>query len=127
MSAAALVCWKCGGPLAALPLPLSRLAECPACKAELHVCRLCQFFDPRTTRQCSEIRAEEVIDKERANYCDWFKPRPGAYDARAREKAASAKARLDALFDGGAASEEAPDAARAAVERLFGGKGDGDA
>src|SRR5690606_12344548 len=94
VTTAALVCWKCGASLAALPLPLSRLAECPADRAELHVCRLCRFFDARTARQCSEIRAEEVIDKERANYCDWFKPRPGAYDARTREKAVSARALL---------------------------------
>lgn len=127
MTTAALVCWKCGASLAALPLPLSRLAECPACRAELHVCRLCRFFDARTARQCSEIRAEEVIDKERANYCDWFKPRPGAYDARTREKAASARARLDALFGGGSAPEETPEAARAAVERLFGRKDGKDA
>lgn len=123
--AAALVCWKCGGSLASLPLPLSRMAECPACKAELHVCRLCQFYDPRTTRQCSEIRAEEVIVKDRANYCDWFKPRPNAYDARARAKAGSAKAKLDALFGASGPTEETRDAAREAAERLFGGKGDG--
>lgn len=121
--AAALVCWKCGSSLQALPLPLSRLAECPACKAELHVCKLCQFFDPRTTRQCIEIRAEEVIDKEHANFCDWFKPRPNAFDARAQQKASAAKSKLDALFGAGPASDEPADAAREAAERLFGGKG----
>lgn len=116
-----LVCWKCGAELRGVPLPLSRMAECPACKAELHVCRLCQFYDARTTRKCSEIRAEEVINKERANYCDWFKPRPGAFDARAQGKAASAKSKLDALF-GGTPPAETPDAAREAAERLFGDK-----
>jgi hypothetical protein len=116
-----LVCWKCGASLRSLPLPLSRLAECPACKAEQHVCRLCRFYDPRTTRQCSEIRAEEVINKERANYCDWFKPRPNAFDARAQAKAAGAKSKLDALF-GGAPAAEPKDPAREAAERLFGDK-----
>ncbi len=124
--ASGLVCWKCGGSLAALPLPLSRTAECPACKAELHVCRLCQFFDPRTTRQCREIRAEEVINKEQANFCDWFKPRPNAFDARARERVQAAKSKLDALFGASSTAEEAPDAARAAAERFFRGKGDSD-
>lgn len=119
-----LVCWHCGGELRALPLPLSRLAVCPACQAELHVCRLCRFYDPRTTRQCSEIRAEEVIQKERANYCDWFKPRPGAYDARAVRKAAAARSSLDALFGGAPTEGDAGDPAREAAERLFGGKKD---
>lgn len=118
--AALLVCWKCGAELRGVPLPLSRTAECPACKAELHVCRLCQFFDARTIRQCSEIRAEEIIKKDQANYCDWFKPRPNAYDVRAQAKATTAKSKLDALF-GGATPEEAADPARAAAERLFGG------
>lgn len=119
----ALVCWKCGAELRGVPLPLSRLAACPDCKAELHVCRLCQFYDARTVRQCSEIRAEEVADKERANYCDWFKPRPDAFDPGARAKAEAAKSQLDALFgEGTAPSADTKDPAREAAERLFGGK-----
>lgn len=114
-----LVCWKCGGELRGLPLPLSRTAECPTCKAELHVCRLCQFYDARTIRQCAEIRAEEIIKKDQANYCDWFKPRPNAFDARAQAKANASKSKLDALF-GGTAAPETDDPARTAAERLFG-------
>jgi hypothetical protein len=117
--AEALVCWKCGASLRALPLPLSRMAECPQCKAELHACRMCQFFAPHTTRQCAEIRAEEVIKKDQANYCDWFKPRPNAFDARAQAKAAASKLQLDALF-GGPAAADTRDPAREAAEKLFG-------
>lgn len=117
--ASLLVCWKCGAELRGVPLPLSRTAECPSCKAELHACRLCQFYDARTTRQCSEIRAEEIIKKDQANYCDWFKPRPNAFDARAQAKAATAKSKLDGLFGGAAPPADDADAARTA-ERLFG-------
>lgn len=116
---ALLVCWKCGGELRGVPLPLSRTAECPGCKAELHTCRLCQFYDARTIRQCAEIRAEEIIKKDQANYCDWFKPRPNAFDDRAQGKATAAKSKLDALF-GGTAAPDADDPARTAAERLFG-------
>lgn len=119
MVAATLVCWKCGADLRSLPTPLSRMAECPSCKTELHVCRLCQWYDARTTRQCAEIRAEEIVNKERANYCDWFKARPNAFDARAQTKASNAKSKLDALFGGTDSKPEPEDAARAAVERLF--------
>jgi hypothetical protein len=52
----ALICWKCGASLAELPLPLGRLAECLACHAELHVCRMCEFYDPRVTNSCDEPR-----------------------------------------------------------------------
>jgi hypothetical protein len=117
-----LVCWKCGGSLKSLPIPLSRMAECPACKAELHTCRLCQYYEAHTTRGCREIRAEDVINKERANYCDWFKARPGAFDASRQGKVEVAKSKLDALFGGDSAPDAGLDAARDAVERLFGDK-----
>jgi hypothetical protein len=117
-----LVCWKCGAELRGVPLPLSRLAECASCKAELHVCRLCQNYEANTVRKCREIRAEDIINKERANYCDWFKPRPGAFDSRRRAKTESAKARLDGLFGGSRPTKEGEDAARAAAERLFSDK-----
>lgn len=120
MAAATLFCWKCGADLRSLPTPLSRMAECPACKAELHVCKLCRWYDARTQRQCSEIRAEEIINKEHANYCDWFKARPNAFDAGAQTKVAAAKSKLDALFGAGEAAPATDDAARTAAERLFG-------
>ena len=72
-----LVCWKCGADLAAVPQPFSRLAECPACRAELHACRLCRFYNPRIEGQCDQDHAEEVRGKMRANFCDYFKPQPG--------------------------------------------------
>ncbi len=117
-----LVCWKCGASLADVPLPLSRLAECPACRAWLHACRLCQFYDPRLTSKCREDRAEEVRDKDGANFCDWFKPRPNAYGAHADPKRAAAKGKLDALFGGGAAEAAKTGAARDKLDELFGGK-----
>ena len=62
-----LVCWKCGAALAALSLPLRRLDECPQCRAELHVCKLCVLFDPGAYQQCREPTVEEVRDKTRAD------------------------------------------------------------
>jgi hypothetical protein len=120
--AALPVCWKCGAALRGVPLPLSRTAECPACKAELHACRMCQYYDARTTRQCTEIRAEEIIKKDQANYCDWFKPRANAFDARAQVKAGAAKVKLDGLFGAAAPAPESADPARAAAEQFFKGK-----
>ncbi len=108
-----------------LPLPLSRLAECPSCRAELHACRLCLHYDAHTQRKCREIRAEEVINKEQANFCDWFKPRANAFDARAQAKAAAAKAQLDALLRGEAPADAPADPARATLDELFGSKDKG--
>ena len=95
-----LVCWKCGTALAALSLPLRRLDECPKCRAELHVCKLCVEYDTRVAKHCREPTAEEVREKERANFCDFFKPRARAYVAPNTAAVDNARAELDKLFGG---------------------------
>lgn len=93
-----LVCWKCGASLAHLSLPLTRRDACKQCNADLHVCKLCQFYDLGKAKHCREPIAEEVSDKTRANFCDYFKPREDVYSNRAQTEAERAKAQLDALF-----------------------------
>jgi len=102
-----LVCWKCGVSLAAQPLPLGRLAECDACRAQLHVCRLCRLYNPRVSHACEEPIAEPIADKERANFCGYFEPRADAYRPR-DDTEAEARASLDALFGRGADEENEP-------------------
>lgn len=117
-----LICWKCGASLDALSLPLSRLDECKQCGAELHVCKLCEWYSTSVAKHCREPIAEEVKDKERANFCDYFKPRPNAYSRDAQTAAEKAKAELDALFGGNAQVAPEPsaaDKARAELEALF--------
>ncbi len=94
----ALLCWRCGADLSVLTLPLRRLEECPACSVHLHVCRLCRYFDRARPRQCREDDAEEVRDKERANFCDYFRPAPGAFDAAGAAVVERARQALDDLF-----------------------------
>jgi len=105
MSTTSLVCWKCGASLDSEPLPLARLATCPACRADLHVCRLCIFYDTGVADHCREPVAETVQDKERANFCGYFQPRPGACASAESDPARAAKARLDALFGASAEGE----------------------
>ena len=113
-----LACWRCGASLAALTLPLRRRAECPACRAELHVCRMCTAWDARVPKKCREEGAEEVRGKETANFCDWFRPRPGAFDAAIATAEQRARGELAALFGGGAPA--APDPTPGAADALFG-------
>lgn len=120
----ALVCWNCGVSLADLSLPLRRLEECRQCHAELHVCKLCEWYSIGVAKQCREPIAEEVKDKERANFCDYFKPKQDAYSAKDTAAAAKAQAELDALFGGAkkadaAAEPSAADKARAELDALF--------
>lgn len=92
-------CYRCGESLAALSLPFSRQDECPACHNYLHVCRMCRFFDASVPRQCREDGAEDVKEKDRPNFCDWYKPSESAFDADRKSGEDQAKSALDALFD----------------------------
>ena len=117
-----LVCWKCGAELKGVILPLSRREVCLSCKAEQHVCKLCRHYDPKVADMCREERAESVSNKERANFCDYFDPLPGAYKP-ARGAADDGKRRLSELFgETGTSGGGTPaDKARAELEKLFGG------
>lgn len=102
-----LVCWKCGASIGDEPLPLSRLAECRACRAQLHVCRMCRFYDSRVAKACRETVAEEVRDKERANFCGYFQPRKDAH-VPGTGAARDPRAALDALFGGAPQADTKP-------------------
>ena len=93
-----LACYRCGAALAELSLPLSRHDRCPACSADLHVCRMCAFFDRHVPRQCREDGAEDVTEKERPNFCDWYKPSDAAFDPARKADADAAQDALAALF-----------------------------
>jgi hypothetical protein len=93
-----LNCWKCGHALDDMPMPLRRRDECPACGTDLHVCRMCEFYDTSVAKSCREPVAEEVTDKERANFCDYFRGKPGVHAAGGVGEAEDARAQLDALF-----------------------------
>jgi hypothetical protein len=77
-----------------------------------------RVYDPRLTDQCREERAEEVRDKEHANFCDWFKPRPNAHRRPVKEKRRPPD-QLDNLFGGAQASDGKADAARDKLSDLF--------
>jgi hypothetical protein len=119
-----LVCWKCGASLESLSLPLQRLDECKQCHAELHACKLCEWYSIAVAKHCREPIAEEVKDKERANFCDYFKPRPDAYSSAPQSAAEKAKSELESLFGSskpnGPSTEPSPEErARAELESLF--------
>jgi hypothetical protein len=93
-----LRCWKCGASLADYSLPLRRLEACRACGAELHACRMCVFYDTAVAKHCRETVAEEVKDKVRANFCDYFSPSPAAYRPDESSAAERARTQLESLF-----------------------------
>ena len=126
-------CWKCGMSLKDVPRPLTRHSLCPVCRIDLHVCRLCRHYALQYTGQCQHDRADHVTDKERANFCDYFSPRRGAFHCKEDEQNSAARSELDDLFSASATSEdpvsttrreraeEQANEARQKLDDLFGG------
>jgi len=65
---------KCAFCEAEIPLAakVARHDTCPGCGRDLRCCKQCKFYDPRAYNECREVLAERVVDKERANFCDYF-------------------------------------------------------
>lgn len=80
---------------------------------------MCTFFDPGVAEQCREDDAEEVKNKENANFCDYFRPDPTAHDPRYVSEEARARSQLDALFGSADGEDDGPDDQRGAAEDLF--------
>jgi hypothetical protein len=54
---------------------VDRNDTCSHCGRDLHCCKQCKFYDPHAYNECREVSAERIMDKERANFCDYFIPR----------------------------------------------------
>ena len=115
----ALYCFRCGQSLAGLTPPISRHDACPSCTCYLHVCRMCINFDPAVLAQCREEDAEEVFDKDKANFCDWFKPSPTAFDPTGKHSDDKARQAAESLFSGTATDGDDDDNLSSAAEDLF--------
>ena len=95
-------CFRCGGLLD----PAERVYRntlCPHCSADVKVCVNCTFFDSTAHWQCRETIPEEVRDKERANFCDYFvlaSGGDGSQIKREEEKKNEARRSFDSLFGG---------------------------
>jgi hypothetical protein len=70
---------------------------CPECGRSLHICLNCSFYDPTFNNQCREPQAERVVDKDRANFCEYFSIRKASKPQRL-SPANDARAKLEALF-----------------------------
>jgi hypothetical protein len=55
-------------------------------------------YDTAYAKHCKEPTAEEVRKKEEANFCDFFKPKAGAYVAKDMSEVTRAKSALEDLF-----------------------------
>lgn len=77
-----------------------RSTLCPKCGGELKICKNCRFYCPGAQWDCRETIPEGVSDKERANFCSYFKYKEGGPENGGGEntKKDEAKKKFDQLF-----------------------------
>lgn len=73
-----------------------RSDTCPHCGRDLRCCMQCKFYDLGSYNECKEVSAERVVDKERANFCDYFIIKGARENVSGKE--AMAKQALEDLF-----------------------------
>lgn len=78
------------------PLDYGRQDTCRKCGRDTKVCKNCIFHDRTANNECRENQADRVVDKERSNFCDYFKPKSGSGSGAASRDAM--KAAAEALF-----------------------------
>ena len=64
-------CCFCGHELDIIDR-VGREEVCPHCNRDLKCCLNCAFYDPGASNYCREPQSEEVRDRDRSNFCDFF-------------------------------------------------------
>ena len=77
---------------------VGRQDTCPNCKRDLRCCKQCKFYDPNAYNECREVSAERIVDKERANFCDFFVVKGSKKAGGSINRAKDAKMALENLF-----------------------------
>jgi len=92
-------CFSCGKDTGIIEKP-GRRDTCPSCGSDLRVCLNCRFYDMAAYNECREPAAERVVEKDKANFCDYFSFESGASgkDADMDMDKDEAKKKLDDLF-----------------------------
>ena len=80
-------CYKCKN---ALPYKageiVGRGADCGVCRSSVRCCYNCKFYDEKSYNECGEPQAERVVDKTKANFCDYFCLGVNSLDSEAKNK-----------------------------------------
>ena len=92
-----MICWKCHKENN-IENP-ARTDECSYCHADLHVCKACEFYESGAHNDCRESSAEFVSDKERGNFCDYFRQSHSLKLSNGASDISSGKSKSDAARD----------------------------
>lgn len=93
------MCWKCKKNIQDSDI-IYHTSTCDFCGTDLHSCKNCKFYSVGSHYDCHESEVEFVSDKEKANFCDFFKPNIGEFQNITKDDQSKQKARdaFAALF-----------------------------
>lgn len=94
--AASTFCFSCGKELTFAERKIGLREECLHCRADVHVCKNCEFYDVTAYNECRESSADRVTEKERSNFCDYFLLKTGGLSSE--DPATKLRALAEALF-----------------------------
>ena len=93
------LCRHCGANLE-IEGKIEREETCPECGAYLHSCLHCEFYDESSHNRCREPDAEWVSDKEKSNFCQFFRFSRSGEVPTHLDRRRKAKEELKRLFGG---------------------------
>lgn len=95
MEGATGACWYCHSQLE--HLDYGRADTCKKCGRDTRVCKNCEFYDKNYNNECRESQADRTTEKEKSNFCDYFKPTSKVSGSAGAERTAL-KSAAEALF-----------------------------
>ncbi len=89
-------CYFCGAEVEIIDRKVGRMDECPSYRRDLHSCMQCRFYDRSYHNQCRENQAQQVADKEKSNFCEFFEF--GRDSGGERKAVDDARKKLEEIF-----------------------------
>ncbi len=88
-------CFFCGSDIEA---PVYRSTVCPNCGKDVKICLNCVFYSPGSHWDCRETIPEQVKDKERSNFCDYFRLGSNYHEDHPQKDPGQQRKAFDDLF-----------------------------
>jgi len=89
-------CWSCARGL--LSADYGREQSCRGCGKPTRVCRNCRHYAPGRPNDCVEPMAEPVLEKMKANFCEYFEPTPEPVGSSSQASPEALRDCAEALF-----------------------------